>query len=166
MATHTSGLPDFPTGWIRNHTYTTQQVYDFLSNTPLPNEPGVKADYSDIRMDLLGHILSLRASVSFDKLVKDRILDVLAMNSTGTGINTTGISVPDDIKSRFAKGHINGKEVNVEVIPEAIQSAGAMYSTANDMLKYLSDNMALIHTGLNDEDAADPFNETFVWSSL
>jgi serine-type D-Ala-D-Ala carboxypeptidase/endopeptidase len=63
-------------------------------------------------------------------------------------MNTRGISVPDDIKSRFAKGHINGKEVNLELIPEAIQSVGAMYSTANDMLKYLSANMALIHTGL------------------
>jgi serine-type D-Ala-D-Ala carboxypeptidase/endopeptidase len=148
LATHTSGLPDFPTGWIRNHTYTTQQIYDFLSNTTLSNEPWVKADYSDIGMGLLGHILSLRAGVSFDKLVKDRILDVLAMNSTGTGMNTRGISVPDDIKSRFAKGHINGKEVNLELIPEAIQSAGAMYSTVNDMLKYLSANVALIHTGL------------------
>ena len=39
LATHTSGLPDFPAGWIRNHTYTTQQVYNFLSNTPLQSEP-------------------------------------------------------------------------------------------------------------------------------
>ncbi|MGH9975810.1 MAG: serine hydrolase domain-containing protein, partial [Nitrososphaeraceae archaeon] len=28
LATHTSGLPDFPVGWVRNHSYTTQQVYD------------------------------------------------------------------------------------------------------------------------------------------
>ncbi|MGN6346707.1 MAG: serine hydrolase domain-containing protein, partial [Candidatus Nitrosocosmicus sp.] len=117
LATHTSGLPDFPVGWIRNHTYTTQQVYDFLSNTTLASQPGLKAEYSDIGMGLLGHILSLRTGVSFDKLVKDRILDVLNMNSTGTGMNATGISVPEDIKSRFAKGHIDGKEVNLEFIP-------------------------------------------------
>jgi len=150
LATHTSGLPDFPAGWIRNHTYTTQQVYDFISNTSLSSQPGNKADYSDIGMGLLGHILSLRADVPFDKLVKDRILDVLEMNSTGTGMNATGISIPEDIKSRFAKGHIDGKEVNLEFIPEAIQSAGAMYSTTNDMLKYLSSNMGLIHTKIND----------------
>ncbi|MGN6623857.1 MAG: serine hydrolase domain-containing protein [Candidatus Nitrosocosmicus sp.] len=150
LATHTSGLPDFPVGWIRNHTYTTQQVYDFLSNTTLASQPGLKAEYSDIGMGLLGHILSLRTGVSFDKLVKDRILDVLNMNSTGTGMNATGISVPEDIKSRFAKGHIDGKEVNLEFIPDAIQSAGAMYSTANDMLKYLSANMGLIQTVIND----------------
>ena len=50
LATHTSGLPDFPAGWIRNHTYTTQQVYNFLSNTQLQSEPGTKANYSDFGM--------------------------------------------------------------------------------------------------------------------
>ena len=150
LATHTSGLPDFPTGWIRNHSYTTQQVYDFVSNTTLSNKPGTKANYSDIGMGLLGHILSLRAGISFDQLVKDRILNVLAMDSTGMRINASGISVPEDIKSRFAKGHIAGKEVNLEFIPETIQSAGAMYSTANDLLKYLSANIGLIQTKIND----------------
>ena len=80
MATHTSGLPDFPVGWVRNHSYTTQQVYDFISNATLSNEPGTKADYSDIGMGLLGHILSLRTGVSYDQLVKDGILEVLAMD--------------------------------------------------------------------------------------
>lgn len=101
-------------------------------------------------MGLLGHILSLRAGVSFDQLVKDRILDVLAMDSTGMRMNASGISVPEDIKSRFAKGHIAGKEVNLEFIPEAIQSAGAMYSTTDDLLKYLSANMDLIQTKIKD----------------
>ena len=150
LATHTSGLPDFPTGWIRNHSYSTHQVYDFISNTTLSNEPGTKANYSDIGMGLLGHILSLRTGLSFDQLVKDRILDVLAMDSTAMRMNESGISVPDDIKSRFAKGHIAGKEVNLEFIPETIQSAGAMYSTTNDLLKYLSANMGLIETKIND----------------
>ena len=80
-------------------------------------------------MGLLGHILSLRDGVTFDQLVKDRILDVLAMDSTGMRMNASGISGTEDIKFRFAKGHIAGKEVNLEFIPEAIQSAGAMYST-------------------------------------
>jgi serine-type D-Ala-D-Ala carboxypeptidase/endopeptidase len=150
LATHTSGLPDFPTGWIRNHSYTTQQVYDFISNTTLSSEPGIKADYSDIGMGLLGHILSLRTGVSFDQLVKDRILNVLAMDSTGMRMDASGISVPENIKSRFAKGHIAGKEVNLEYIPETIQSAGAMYSTTDDLLKYLSANIGLIQTGIKD----------------
>ena len=150
LATHTSGLPDFPIGWIRNHSYTTQQVYDFISNTTLSSEPGIKADYSDIGMGILGHILSLRTGVSFDQLVKNRILNVLVMDSTGMRMNASGISVPENIKSRFAKGHIAGKEVNLEFIPEAIQSAGAMYSTTDDLLKYLSANIGLIQTRIKD----------------
>jgi CubicO group peptidase (beta-lactamase class C family) len=54
------------------------------------------------------------------------------------------------LKSRLAKGHIGGNEVNLEFIPEAIQPAGALYSSANDLLKYLAANMGLIHTKIND----------------
>lgn len=150
LATHTSGLPDFPTGWIRNHSYTTQQVYEFVSNTTLSSKPGTKAIYSDIGMGLLGHILSLRAGVPFDQLVQDRILNVLAMDSTGMRMNASGISVPEDIKYRFAQGHIAGNEVNLEFVPETIQSAGAMYSTTNDLLKYLSANIGLIQPKVKD----------------
>ena len=150
LATHTSGLPDFPAGWIRNHTYTTQQVYNFLSNTPLQSEPGIKANYSDFGMGLMGHILSTRAGVPYAQLVKDRILSVLGMDSTGIAMNSTAITLSDMLKSRLAKGHIGGKEVNLEFIPEELRSAGALHSTANDMLKYLSANMDLIHTKIND----------------
>ena len=150
LATHTSGLPDFPVGWIRNHTYTTQQVYNFLSNTPLQSKPGTKANYSDFGMGLLGHILSIRAGIPYAQLVKDRILSVLGMDSTGIAMNSTSITLSDALKSRFAKGHIAGKEVNLEFVPEAIQGAGALHSTANDLLKYLAANIGLIHTSVND----------------
>jgi serine-type D-Ala-D-Ala carboxypeptidase/endopeptidase len=150
LATHTSGLPDFPAGWIRNHTYTTQQVYSFLSNTSLMSEPGIKANYSDFGMGLLGHILSIRAGVPYPQLVKDRILSVLGMDSTGIAMNSTAIALSDALKSRLAKGHIGGKEVNLEFIPEAIQPAGALHSTANDLLKYLAANIGLIHTSISD----------------
>jgi serine-type D-Ala-D-Ala carboxypeptidase/endopeptidase len=150
LATHTSGLPDFPAAWIRNHTYTTQQVYNFLSNTPLQSEPGTKANYSDFGMGLLGHILSIRADVPYTQLVQDRILNVLGMDSTGIAMNSTAITLSDALKSRLAKGHIGGKEANLEFIPEAIQGAGALHSTANDLLKYLAANMNLIHTSIND----------------
>jgi len=121
-----------------------------VSNSTLSTQPGTKASYSDIGMGLLGHVLSQGAGVSFDQLVKDRILNVLGMDSTGMRINASEISIPEDIKSRFAQGHIAGKEVNLEFIPETIHSAGAMYSTANDLLKYLSANLGLIQTKVND----------------
>ncbi len=60
-------------------------------------------------MVILGHILSLKAGVPFEQLVKDKILNVPAMDDTGTGMNATGISPPNAIKDRFAKGHIWGR---------------------------------------------------------
>jgi serine-type D-Ala-D-Ala carboxypeptidase/endopeptidase len=150
LATHTSGLSDFPTGWIRNYTYSTQEVYDFLSNATLQSEPGTVANYSDFGMGILGHILSLRANIPYAQLVKDRILSVLGMGSTGIAMNSTSIILSDALKSRLAKGHISGKEVNLEFIPEEIQAAGALHSTANDLLKYLAANLGLIHTSIND----------------
>ena len=88
-------------------------------------------------MGLLGYILSIRSGVPYDHLLKDRILSVLGMDSTGIAMNSTGITLSDALKSRLVKGHMGGKEVNLEFIPEAIQPAGAIYSTANDLLKYL-----------------------------
>jgi CubicO group peptidase (beta-lactamase class C family) len=150
LATHTSGLPDFPAGWVRNQSYTNQQVYNFLSNTSLLNEPGIRANYSDFGMGLLGYILSIKSGIPYDKLVKDRILNVLGMDSTGIPMNSTGVTYSDILKSRLAKGHIGDKEVNLEFIPEPLRPAGALYSTTNDLLKYLSANMGLMQTKIND----------------
>jgi len=150
LATHTSGLPDFPTGWIRNQTYTNEQVYGFLSNITLQREPGTFANYSDFGLGLLGHILSLKSGIPYENLVKDRVLDVLGMDSTGIAMNSTGIVYSDLLDSRLAKGHSDGKEIDLEFIPEVLQPAGALYSTANDLMKYLSANLGLIKTNIND----------------
>jgi len=109
LITHTSGLPYYPPGWCNSscfHNYTTQQVYQFLSNTSLATKPGVKDKYSNFGVGLLRHALSLKAGMPLDQLIKERILNVLGMNSTGIAMNATGVSVSEDIKSRFAKGHI------------------------------------------------------------
>jgi serine-type D-Ala-D-Ala carboxypeptidase/endopeptidase len=150
LATHTSGLPDFPEGWNRNQSYTNEQVYRFLSNITLQMEPGVFANYSDFGMDILGHILAIKSGISYENLAKDRILNVLGMNSTGIAMISTSVTYPDTFNLRLAKGHSGGEEVGLEFIPEALQPAGALYSTANDLMKYLSANLGLIKTKIND----------------
>jgi serine-type D-Ala-D-Ala carboxypeptidase/endopeptidase len=101
-------------------------------------------------MGLLGYILSIRSGVPYAQLVKEKILDVLGMDSTGIAMNSTAITLSDALKSRLAKGHSGGKEVNLEFIPEEIQGAGALHSTANDLLKYLAANIGLVHTKIYD----------------
>ncbi|MGB7637904.1 MAG: serine hydrolase domain-containing protein [Nitrososphaeraceae archaeon] len=151
LATHTSGLPFLPSniwvnnkvGGIFNSNYTANQMYAALSNFTLTREPGSKFQYSDFGLGLLGYILSLKAGVPYEQLVKDRILNVLGMNDTKITLSQ------DDIKNRFPVGHKGGKEINTPIVPAVIDGAGAFRSTAADMLKYISANLGLIHTKLD-----------------
>jgi CubicO group peptidase (beta-lactamase class C family) len=149
LATHTSGLPYWPPGWVWDKYYTTQQVYDLLSNSTLHSEPKTYANYSNIGMGMVGHALSLKTGVSLEQLLKDRIWSVLGMNNTGIAMNATSISIPENMKSRFAMGHMAGNESELIFLPLELQAAGAMYSTVNDLLKYVSANLGLIDTKIN-----------------
>ncbi len=151
LATHTSGLPFMPSNiWINNtvgdlnSNYNSTQMYQGLSNITLSSKPGTKFLYSDFGMGLLGYILSLKAGVPYEQLVKDRILDVIGMNDTKITLSE------NDIKHKFPIGHLNGSEIETPKVPDVIASAGAFRSTANDLLKYLSANMGLLHTKLDD----------------
>jgi serine-type D-Ala-D-Ala carboxypeptidase/endopeptidase len=149
LATHSSGLPYQPSGWIVNKHYTTPQVYDFLSNSTLEDEPGKVAKYSNLGMGMVGHALSLKMGVTLEQLIEDRIFKVLGMNSSGIAMNATGIAIPENIKPILAVGHMAGNESELMFLPEAVQGAGAIYSTVNDLLKYVSANIGLIDTKIN-----------------
>ncbi len=166
LATHTSGLPEWPANYcpvynplkgqkhlpdtVQNRIselncykpYTLDQLFKGLSNTTLLSEPGSKVLYSTFGIGLLGHILTLKSNMSsFDKLLKHYILDVL-------GMNDTSISPSDSQKSHLAIGHFNGQELpswNLTVFAPG----GAIHSTVSDMLKFLSSNMGLIKTKLD-----------------
>ena len=152
LATHTSGLPFMPSNiWLNdtvgdlNPNYNSTQMYQSLSNTTLLSEPGTKFLYSDFGLGLLGHILSLKEmGMPYEQLVKNRVLDVLGMNDTKITLSE------NDIKNRFPVGHLNGAEIETPEVPEVIAGAGAYRSTANDLLKYLSANLGLIHTTLDE----------------
>ena len=167
LATHTSGLPEFPDNYCTSFfdlsksgvqdtvqfrtdlfnctkDYTFEQLYQALSNFTLTREPGSKAEYSSFGIDLLGHIMTLKSNMSsFDELVEHNILNVL-------GMNDTGFALSDALKSRLAVGHFNGQELPTMNWSKPIDPSGALHSTTSDMLKFLSANMGLIKTKLDD----------------
>ena len=151
LATHNSGLPEMPSNiWLNkkvgtfNPHYNASLLYQGLSNTKLTREPGTKFQYSSFGIGLLGHILSLKAGVPYEQLVKDRILNVLGMNDTKITLSQ------NEIKNRFAVGHMGGKEISAPTIPTIMAGAGAFRSTASDLLKYVSANLGFLHTKLDD----------------
>lgn len=163
LATHTSGLPEFPGSHCVSNfngtddedslqarlffiecdkNYTFDQLYQDLSNTTLTSEPGLKFEYSTFGISLLGHILALKSGISYDRLLEERILNVLGMNSTS-------IVFSDAQKSRLAIGHLNGQELPFWNTSRPIAPAGGLHSSVADMLKFASANLGLIDTKIN-----------------
>ena len=163
LATHTSGLSEFPSSHCVSNfngtddensiqarlffiecdkNYTFDQLYQDLSNTTLIREPGLKFEYSTFGISLLGHILALKSGISYDRLVEERILNVLGMNSTS-------IVLSDAQKSRLAIGHLNGQELPFWNTSRPIAPAGGLHSSVADMLKFASANLGLIDTKIN-----------------
>jgi serine-type D-Ala-D-Ala carboxypeptidase/endopeptidase len=150
LATHASGLPEWPSNvWLNNNVgdinpnYNVTQLYQALSDTKLTRAPGSQVQYSSFGIGLLGHILSLKSGgISYEQLVKDRILNVLGMNDTKIALSQ------NEVNNRFPVGHRGGMEIITPTIPTILADSGAFRSTAPDMLKYVSANLGLLHTKL------------------
>jgi len=121
--------------------YDPPKLYDFLSGYTLTRDIGEKYEYSNLGVGLLGHALALKSGMSYEEMIRRRILEPLGMKSTS-------ITLSDDQKKRLAIGHNAGLEPVKNWDLNALQGAGAIRSTANDMLKFLAANMDLVDTPL------------------
>jgi CubicO group peptidase (beta-lactamase class C family) len=142
-----SGLPRMPNNFKPADPenpyidYGPAKLYEFLSGYTLTRDIGEKYDYSNIAVGLLGHALSLKAGMSFEQLVRRRVLEPLGMTSTS-------VVLSDDQKKHLAIGHDPGLKPVKNWDLDALAGAGALRSTANDMLKFLAANMELTDTPL------------------
>lgn len=141
LAANNSGLPRMPYNFRPKDPnnpyadYTVENMYNFLSAYTLQRNAGETYEYSNLGMGLLGHILSLKAGLDYEQLIVERICHVLGMEDTG--ITTTA-----DMKERLAKGHNPVGEVPDWDIP-TLAGAGALRSTASDILTFLGANMGI-----------------------
>lgn len=147
LATHTSGLPSAPTNFKPKDPsnpyadYSEKQLYEFLSSYTLTRDIGSKYQYSNIGGGLLGLALARRGGTDYETLVKSRICAPLDMNSTT-------ITLSPEMKSRRAPGHNAAlNQVSNWDLP-TLAGAGALRSTANDLLKFLAANLTLTQSPL------------------
>ena len=147
LATHRSGLPRGPSNVKPKDPanpyadYTAEQMYQFLSTYELSRDVDSRAVYSNLGYGLLGHALERRGGTDYESLVRTRILDPLAMNSTR-------IALSPGMKARLASGH-NGKLERVSPLDfSTLAGAGALRSTANDMLTFLAANLGYTQSPL------------------
>ena len=140
LATHTSGLPRVPTNMSPKDPanpyadYSVEQLYQFLSTYKLTRDIASQYEYSNLGGGLLGHVLARRAGMDYEALVRARICDPL-------GMSNTRITLTPQMRARLAAGH-NAALTTVENwdLP-TLAGAGALRSTANDLLTFLAANL-------------------------
>ena len=135
LATHTSGLPRLPLNHkpedLKNPyaDFTVAGLYECLASCEMRGDNGY--EYSNLGAGLLGHILARRAGMDYETLVRRRILEPLKMKDTS-------ITLTPAMRKRLATGH----DATLSATPlwdlPALAGAGALRSTANDMLKFLA----------------------------
>jgi len=136
LATHTSGLPFFPSNFppvedrAAYSRYTVERLYESLSSE-LRGAPGTRWEYSNTGAGLLGLALGRRAGMDYESLVRARITGPLGMESTA-------IAVSPQMKSRLAAGHDEQLEPTPGWDLPALAGAGSLHATANDLLGLLA----------------------------
>ena len=141
LSTHSSGLPPLPGNLLAkladdprnpNPDYSVDDLYQFLSGYTLPRDPGSEFEYSNLGAGLLGHLLAYRAGTDYESLIRIRVTQPLRMPDTG-------ITPSPSMKQRMATGHnaTLAPVVNHRIPLHTLASAGALRSSANDMLTFL-----------------------------
>lgn len=147
LSNQVSGLPRLPNnlkpadGGDPYADYGPARLYEFLAGYKLPRAIGEKYEYSNLGVGLLGHALALKAGLSYEELVRRRVLEPL-------GMNDTAMALPDRLAARLAPGF----DLLLKPVKnwrfDALAGAGALRSTARDMLKFLTAAMGRRETPL------------------
>jgi D-alanyl-D-alanine-carboxypeptidase/D-alanyl-D-alanine-endopeptidase len=148
LSNHTSGLPRLP-GNMRPKDasnpyadYTEEDLYAFLGDHQLRRDVGVAHEYSNLGAGLLGHALALRAGVDFETLVRHRITGPLGMADTAIGLTPS-------MQARRADGHDRQGDVVGPWDLPTLAGAGALRSTAKDLLIFLAAELGVTATPLS-----------------
>ncbi|MCP3140236.1 serine hydrolase domain-containing protein [Pyxidicoccus xibeiensis] len=138
LATHTSGLPHLPPNLeegARNPEdpfghYSAGMFGDFLRGYQPALPPPRPYAGSLLGMGVLGHALSRRAGLNYGHALRDGLCKPL-------GLGDTTLRLSEEQQPRLVSGHTaRGKPVPAWNFP-ALPGAGALHSTAGDLLRFL-----------------------------
>jgi CubicO group peptidase (beta-lactamase class C family) len=138
LGTHHSGLPREPSPY----DYDVAKLKAFLAGYELPRDPGAAYKYSNLGFGLLGFALAQLEHTTYGVLTESEILKPL-------GMTMSSIEFTEAMRAHLAPGHdASGMAADNYDPPNAQAGAGAIRSTANDMLRYLKANMGIDHSPL------------------
>ena len=137
LVTHASGLPrdlSRPLGPDSDPygTHTKEAQVADLRTDPLLFAPGTAVLYSNFAFELLGAALANAGGKPYAELLRERVLDPLGMKDTVFNPR------PGD-EARVAQGHnFDGSPLaSVVPTPTTIECPGGLYSSANDVARWM-----------------------------
>ena len=148
LATHTSGFPrsiesedlksDLSGDYQKNPYYTAKEFYPWLDNYKLDVKPGTRYLYSNVGFALLGDILARREDLTYGELVEKYI-------ANRYDLKDTTLSPNKEQKIREAASYwMNGDLIRDDWVFKFEQPSGGIYSTADDLTKFIRLNLGLI----------------------
>ncbi len=136
LLTHTSGIPNYlsdPEIWARiSMEIPISELVDSFSHKPLDFEPGTDFGYSNSGYVLLGLIIEAASGQTYAEYLRESIFQPLGMDNSGYGCHST-------IIPNLASGHETVADEwrkAGRIAMSLAYSAGALYSTASDLLKW------------------------------
>jgi D-alanyl-D-alanine carboxypeptidase len=139
LLTHSSGIPDlvrlpeFPN--MVTLPTTLDATIDHFRQLPLEFAPGTKVEYGNSGYLVASRVLEIVSGRSYEQFLHDRIFEA-------AGMKDTGYDHPASVLKARASGYVKDEGIvqNAPYIDMSIPSgAGALYSTANDLLRYMTE---------------------------
>ncbi len=133
---HTSGIPsftgfkEFPTWSMSAHT--PEEEIALFRDKPLDFEPGSKFDYSNSNFIVLGVVIEKVSGKKYGDLLRERIFEPL-------GMRDSRLDSDEFVLPKRAEGYRPGPHGTEVARSESMTipwSAGAIYSTTGDLLKW------------------------------
>lgn len=138
LATHTSGLPRLPDNLRATITnpdnpyenYGETHLIEYLCRVSAPKKNRTSMEYSNLGAGLLGHLLARSEGKSYEETVREEILQPLSLGSTG-------ISLSEEQIARFLPVYSFHGKLRKPWDLGVLEGAGALRSTATDLMKFL-----------------------------
>jgi len=136
LATHHSGLPRDPDNVRADAApdpmanYHQTDLFAFLKNRGVSRPDDAEYLYSNLGFGLLGEALALRAGTTYEELLRREVTEPL-------GMRDTVISLSEEQHGRTMRAYDWRHQLLPEWNLDALAGAGAIRSTAPDMLRYL-----------------------------
>ena len=130
VLTHHAGLPsDILRGMLCDSPEDFTQVVHYLNNTQAASAPNLIHSYSNPGYSLLGHTIQQVSGQPYAKALQQTIFKPLKMKNSGI---YNGSTYPSNFTQFYNHKGVLGQELPIRDIP-----AGAIYSTANDLGRFI-----------------------------